>query len=126
MATHCRASNDYASSVRYSSGWSYAGGRSFGDYENDVHFATDNGAFVTFTFTGTGVRFFSEAYTDEGEIAVTLDGGDMGTVSGYAEERGAQQKLFEALGLENTEHTLTLTKISGKYMLVDAFGVLTE
>ena len=116
--------NDNGPGIVYSAGWSYAGNRGFGDYQNDVHYATGNGASVTFTFTGTGVRFYSETNADEGEIAVTLDGAEVGAVSGYAESRGAQQTLYEITGLPRGQHVLTLTKRSGEYMLVDAFGVL--
>ena len=57
---------------------------------------------------------------------MTLDGADKGVVTGFAESRAAGQVLFEASDLTKGQHTLTLTKRSGEYMLVDTFGVLTK
>lgn len=118
--------NNNGEGITYTGAWNYAGNRSFGDYNNDVHYTEKDGDSVTFTFTGTGVRFLSEKNTDEGEITVTLDGKPKGVVSAFAGSRAAQQIVYEVTGLENTTHTLTLTKRNGEYMLVDAFAVLTE
>ena len=118
--------NNNEQGITYNGAWNYAGNRGFGDYNNDVQYTEKDGDSVTFTFTGTGVRFLSEMNTDEGDIKVVLDGKDMGTVSAYAGSRAAQQVVFEAKDLENKQHTLTLTKAGGEYMLVDAFAVLGE
>ena len=47
--------NDTDPTIIYS-GFSDSANRGFGDYDNDVHYATANGSTATLTFTGTGIR----------------------------------------------------------------------
>jgi hypothetical protein len=41
----------------------YSGNRGFGDYQDDLHYATSNGATVTYTFIGTKITAFAEENT---------------------------------------------------------------
>ncbi|MBY8879656.1 hypothetical protein [Actinacidiphila acidipaludis] len=107
--------------VSYSGSWSSSGSRGVGDLDNGVHYAQHDGASATISFTGTGVGFLTETNSDEGDIGITLDGVAKGTVSAATPERHAQQKLWSVSGLTDGPHTLTVTKLSGSYLLVDGF-----
>jgi hypothetical protein len=78
---------------------------------------------VTVTFFGTGIAFRTETASDEGNIAVSLDGVSQGTVSAVSANRQAQQTVYQVSGLLLGRHTLTLTKAGGSYFLVDRFDV---
>jgi hypothetical protein len=118
-----RTINDTDAAIGYIGSWKYYSGRGFGDYDNDVHATTVNGDSATVTFYGSAISFYTETYSDEGDIGVLLDGVSQGTVDAYAATRSAQQVLYSVSGLTPGLHTLTLTKDSGIYMLVDRFDV---
>jgi len=104
-------------------GWLYFSDRGLGDYDNDVHATTSNGDTATVAFYGTGITYYAETASDEGNVGITLDGTSKGTVDAYSASREAQQALYTVSGLPVGLHTLTLTKQSGVYMLVDRFDV---
>ena len=117
-------SNDTAPSIRYSGGsWAYYPARGLGDYQDDVHAATANGDSVTVTFTGTGISLVTETNSDEGTIAVCLDGASQGSVNAAATSRHAQQTIYATGSLPLGRHTLTLTKTGGSYLVIDRFDV---
>jgi hypothetical protein len=107
--------------VAYTGSWSSSGSRGDGDLDNGVHYTQQDGAAATITFTGTGISFLTETNSDEGDIAVTVDGVAKGTVSANTAQRLAQQSLYSVSGLAAGRHTLTVTKLSGSYLLVDGF-----
>jgi hypothetical protein len=109
--------------IAYNGSWSFSGNRSFGDLNRGVHYTQQDGASATITFNGTGISFLTETNPDEGDVGITLDGVDKGTVSANTPERQVQHRLYEVSGLRNGTHTLTVTKRSGTYMLVDGFIV---
>ncbi|MFF7993392.1 DUF5696 domain-containing protein [Kitasatospora xanthocidica] len=114
--------NDSYSGIAFTgTGWSYYPTRTFGDLSGDVHATPANGASASFTFYGTGVDVLSERNSDQGDVAVSIDGGAPQTVSTYAASRSAQQAVFSERGLAPGPHTVTVTKQSGQYMLVDGF-----
>jgi hypothetical protein len=116
--------NDTNSSITYTGGsWRYYANRGFGDYKDDAHAATTNGDSVTVTFTGTGISLVTETNSDEGTIAVSLDGVSKGTVNASSASRQAQQTVYSVSGLPVGRHTLTLTKTGGTYMVIDRFDV---
>lgn len=116
--------NDTAPSVAYTGGsWAYYAHRGLGDYQDDVHAATANGDSVTATFTGTGISLVTETNSDEGTIAVSLDGTSQGTVNANASSRHTQQTIYTVSGLPLGRHTLTLTKTAGTYLVIDRFDV---
>jgi hypothetical protein len=118
-----RSINDTDPAIDYIGSWEYYSGRGFGDYGNDVHATTVNGHSVAVTFYGSAITFYTETYSDEGDIGVSLDGVSQGTVDAYAATRSAQQVVYSVSGLTPGLHTLTLAKDSGIYMLVDRFDV---
>jgi len=116
--------NDTDSAIDYvGGGWLYFSDRGLGDYDNDVHATTSNGDTATVAFYGTGITYYAETASDEGNVGITLDGTSKGTVDAYSASREAQQALYTVSGLPVGLHTLTLTKQSGVYMLVDRFDV---
>jgi len=107
--------------VAYTGSWSSNGSRGLGDLDDGVHHTTTNGDSATITFTGTGITYLSETNSDEGTVGITLDGVAQGTVNANTPTRFAQQHLFTRTGLAPGTHTLTVTKISGTYLLVDGY-----
>ena len=116
--------NDTAASVAYTgASWGRYTNRGFGDYQDDVHAASANGDSATVTFTGTGISLVTETNSDEGTIAVSLDGASQGTVNAVSASRQAQQTVYGVSGLPLGRHTLTLTKTGGSWLVVDRFDV---
>ncbi|MFJ2865607.1 DUF5696 domain-containing protein [Kitasatospora sp. NPDC087314] len=117
-----RTVNDSNSGIAYNgAGWQYHRSRTFGDLSGDVHATTANGSSASFTFFGAGVDVLSEKNADQGDITVSVDGGAPQTVGTFAASRSAQQAVFSRRGLSSGPHTVTLTKQSGEYMLLDGF-----
>ena len=109
--------------IQYSGSWSASGFRGLGDYDDGVHYTQDNGAIASLTFTGTGITFYTETNVDEATIGVSVDGASKGTVNADTATRAAQVPLYSISGLSSGQHTITLTKQSGQYLLVDGFGI---
>ncbi len=109
--------------ISYAGSWSSSGSRTYGDLENGVHYTQQDGASASITFTGTGISFLTETNSDEGDIGVTLDGADKGTVSANTAQRQTQFPVYSVTGLAAGRHTLTVSKKSGTYFLVDGFRV---
>jgi hypothetical protein len=107
--------------IGYGESWSSSGSRNVGDLDNGVHYTQQDGATATITFTGTGISFFTETNADEGDIGIALDGVAKATVNANTPQRQAQQTLYSVAGLTAGQHTLTVTKLSGTYLLVDGF-----
>ena len=123
---HLSPVNDTASGISYTgSSWSYASGRSYGDYEKDVHSTTNNGDSVSYTFNGSGIEVLSELNNDEGNIGVYIDGSLNQTVSASTSgQRLAQDAVVTITGLTPGSHTIKLVKESGTSMLLDGFTVI--
>ncbi|PIM66888.1 hypothetical protein CTU88_38235 [Streptomyces sp. JV178] len=116
--------NDTNSSITYTgASWRSSANRGLGDYKDDVHATTANGDSATVTFTGTGISLVTETNSDEGTIAVSLDGASKGTVNAFSASRQAQQTVYSVSGLPLGRHTLTLTKTGGSWLVIDRFDV---
>ncbi|MFJ3762432.1 hypothetical protein [Streptomyces sp. NPDC090080] len=107
--------------ISYTGSWSSSGSRGYGDLDDGVHYTQHDGAAATITFTGTGITFLTETNSDEGDIAVSLDGAPEQTVSANTPQRHARQSVYTVADLPAGTHTLTLTKAGGDYLLVDGF-----
>jgi hypothetical protein len=124
---HLAAVNDNDVRAVYSgSSWATSSNRPFGNYLNDVHYATVNGDSVSFTFSGTGVDVLSEINSDEGGIDVYVDGTKTTSVSAAGPTRLAQQPVVSVTGLAKGNHTVKLVKTGGQYMLIDGFTVIPD
>jgi len=116
--------NDTDTSLTYTGGsWRSYANRGLGDYQDDVHAATVNGDSVTVAFTGTGISLVTETNSDEGTIAVSLDGDSQSSVNASSASRQAQQTVYSVSGLPLGRHTLTLTKTGGSWLVIDRFDV---
>ena len=115
--------NDTDSTISYS-GFSYSSGRGFGDYQDDIHYATANGSTASYTFTGTGVQVFGEQYTDQGNIGISIDGGTQQVVSTLSGDgaRHANVAVYTSGALPQGAHTVVVTKLSGQYATLDGFA----
>jgi hypothetical protein len=118
--------NDTDSSITYS-GFSYSSGRGYGDYQDDVHYATANGSTASYTFAGTGIQVYGELYTDQGNIGVSIDGGAQQTVSTLPSDgaRHANVVVYASGILAAGTHTIVITKLSGQYTTLDGFAPVT-
>ena len=118
--------NDTNTGLAYAgSGWNYYPNRGVGDISNDVHATSVNGDAVSYSFTGTGIKYVTETCYDEGNVQVYIDGVLQATVNCYSAARASQQTVYSASGLTQGSHTLKLVKASGSYMLLDALLVTT-
>jgi hypothetical protein len=109
--------------IGYTGSWSFSGSRGYGDLDDGVHYTQRDGDSARFAFTGTGVSFLTETNTDEGDVGITLDGVEQPPISANTAQRQAQHRLYSVSGLAAGPHTLTVTKLSGTYFLVDGFTV---
>ncbi|WP_405590949.1 hypothetical protein [Streptomyces sp. NBC_01190] len=114
--------NDTDSRITYS-GFSYASGRTFGDYQSDVHYATANGSTASLTFTGTGIQVYGEQFTDQGNVGISIDGGSQQVVSTTPSDgaRHANVAVYTSGTLASGTHTIVVTKLSGQYGTLDGF-----
>ncbi|HEX3958135.1 MAG TPA: PDZ domain-containing protein [Trebonia sp.] len=117
--------NDTSGVVYTGPGWSWknssTGGS--GSYLNDLWATTNHGDTWSLTFNGTGIDIISETNTDEGDVALTLDGQPYKTVSFVTPTRVYQSKVVSITGLSPGVHTITGTMETGSYMIVDGFTV---
>ena len=107
--------------IDYRGSWSSSGSRGLGDLDDGVHYTQQDGASATITFTGSGISVLTETNSDEGEVGVTLDGVAKPAVDANTPNRQVRQRPYSVAGLSPGSHTLTLTKLSGTYFLVDGF-----
>ncbi|WP_261304980.1 discoidin domain-containing protein [Paenibacillus andongensis] len=114
--------NDTDSNIVYNGSWSYSGGRSLGDHQDDVHYTTTNNASAEYTFTGRGVDYITEKNSDQGQVDIYIDGVYQTTVDCSSSTRLAQQLVYSITGLASGTHTIKVVKKTGTYMLVDAFN----
>jgi hypothetical protein len=116
--------NDTDPGFQYS-GFSYSSNRGDGDYQDDVHYATDNGSTITYTFVGTGIKVYGELSTDQGHFSAALDGGAPVSVDTVPSDgqRHSDVVTWSAEGLTAGVHTLVLTKVDGTYMTFDGAEV---
>jgi len=115
--------NDNSTAITYAGAFSVSSNRNVGDYSNDVHYTTGNGNSASYTFTGKGIDFLTEKYSDEGQIDVYIDGAFAQTVNASNSTRLMQQVLYARTWANAGSHTIKVVKKSGTYLLVDAFRV---
>jgi hypothetical protein len=117
--------NDSDGNIVYTGGWGVSGNRGYGDFGNDVHYTQTNGDSFQYTFTGTGVDYVTEKYTDLGQVDIFVDGVFQQTVDCSNGSRLVQQVAYGIRGLTPGTHTIKGVKKTGQYMLVDAFTTYT-
>ncbi|MGN0334249.1 MAG: glycosyl hydrolase family 95 catalytic domain-containing protein [Lachnospiraceae bacterium] len=121
--------DDRDQAITYDANWStWDEGKHYQGTETET---TRDGASFTFKFNGTGVALYcmkleKSGATGGGQLAISIDGGAPDRVSTFTDVKGSepQQKVFEKLGLENAEHTVTVT-VDGIAADAAAAGVTT-
>ena len=119
--------NDSDGAFRYSSDasnpqWGALDFRGFGDFGDDVHYTTANGAVAWLQFTGTGVEILGEKDASQGTVGISVDGAvqeQVDTSQSSGSPRLVQQIIFAVHGLASGTHTITVTKLSGTYATLD-------
>jgi hypothetical protein len=115
--------NDSDNAIVYQGVWTPSGGRKLGDYENDVHHTSTNGDTATFSFRGYGVEYITEFNKNEGDVAITIDGAPVKTISCQTPELIPQKAAYRQIWTEAGSHVIKIEKKSGTFMLLDAFQV---
>ena len=123
--------NDNGAGVSYSPGWT-VWAQDPGLIQGDVHYSSTINAFVTFSFTGTGVRFIADKAANHGRCDVYLD--DKLAARDIDLYDAAMVKRYEAFvanGLPAGSHTIKVVvtgsrndRASGCQVDVDAFEYL--
>ena len=112
------------SAATYDSNWYLTTNRGYGDYNDDTHHTTTNGAAAQFTFTGTGIQLLSERNGDMGNADIYLDGVLQQNVNLYVSgARQVQQVVYSKTGLASGSHTIRIVSRSTSVVIVDAFKV---
>lgn len=97
-----------------------------GDYHDDIHYTTENGDFITFSFTGTEVSWQTSMAPDQGDVDVYVDNVFSETVDTHTNARTTRQEAFTIDGLASGDHTITLVKVSGDIMRNDVLKYTTD
>lgn len=97
-----------------------------GDFRDDVHSTTVDGASVSLTFSGSKVTVSGAIAPDQGTAEIRVDGAVVDTVDLHGDVRLTQQELFTLEGLKKGEHTITIVKASGEVLRVDALSYVTR
>jgi alpha-galactosidase len=90
-----------------------------GDYHDDVHATTVNGAAIDFTFKGTAVEWLTALAPDQGEADVYLDGKLIRRVNLHSDTRVTARSAYAVSGLKDNPHTLRIVKVSGEVLRND-------
>ncbi|GAA1553657.1 hypothetical protein GCM10009789_03920 [Kribbella sancticallisti] len=90
-----------------------------GDYRDDVHAATANGAAIEFAFRGTGVDWVTALGPDQGEADIYIDGKLIDRVNLFNQTRVTTRQVFTHPGLKDGQHTLRIVKVSGDVLRSD-------
>ncbi len=129
-ATASRVEQD-SSSVQYSGTW-YTN-RNSAHSGGTAALSVSRGDYVTFSFTGTGVKWI--AYRDEwsGIAKVYIDGVLKATVDTYSSPAKGQAVVFSTNGLASGSHAITVEvtgtrslSSAGSWVWVDAFEVVSN
>ncbi len=101
--------------------------RGIGDLWDDVRYTTTPGDSVVFKVTGTNVSLIGNKAPDQGLISVSVDGGPPVTVN-TAVPAGVQVRatLFAQVGLTNDLHTVRVTNLQAKSMVIDGVYVFNR
>ncbi|KAJ7744986.1 copper radical oxidase [Mycena maculata] len=72
-----------------------------------------DGASISFTFSGTGIEWFGNCQPCHGVADVYIDGQLIQTVDTYGDTKLKQQRIFWSFGLECQRHTIKIIKRPG-------------
>ncbi|MCX7008877.1 MAG: hypothetical protein NTY53_16805 [Kiritimatiellaeota bacterium] len=117
--------NDDDPAIRYTGNWIVSRKRKFHNHQDDVHASQSAGDAAEFTFTGTGVEWLAEKFSDQGSAEVFLDGQSRGTVQLKQQDfpRLVQVRVFSAQQLPAGRHTLKIVNTGSDFVAIDAFAI---
>ena len=118
--------NDTAAGISYTGSWTYSDNRGAGDYDNDVHWTATDGDSFSYTFTGTGIDVIGPTSSASGHFSVSIDGAVIGRFDQYSAGYTPQAVLYGARHLAPGSHTITVTKVDGAYLQLDALRVVPD
>lgn len=96
----------------YTGSWQYNPAAA-GSYQSDNHFSSVQNDYVTYEFIGTKVRLYGAKDSDNGKLAVSIDGGAELIVDAYTATRQEIQLLYTSPALDNARHTLKV-RVTGE------------
>jgi hypothetical protein len=112
--------------LTYDSNWHLTTARGYGDYNDDTHHSTTVNATASYTFTGTGVEYLSERFSDMGNVDVYIDNVFQANVNLFVSgARQAQAVVFSRTGLSNGTHTIRIVNKTTSVGMIDALRILT-
>lgn len=116
--------NDTDTGIAYSNGtWNYSSNRGAGDYSNDVHYTGTNGAYMQYTFTGTGVDVITPKDPSQGNVDIYIDNVFQQRINTYNSSYLAQQTIYNKTGLSPGSHTVKMVKVDATWMQLDALRI---
>jgi alpha-L-fucosidase 2 len=108
----------------YDSNWYVTTNRGYGDYNNDTHHSNTVNAAASYAFTGTGIQYLSERFSDMGTVDVYLDNAFQATVNlNVSGARQVQQVVWQRSGLPGGQHTIRIVNRSTSVGMIDAFRI---
>ncbi|WP_157970507.1 WD40 repeat domain-containing protein [Nakamurella deserti] len=101
--------------------------RGIGDIYDDVRYTTTVGDSAVFKVTGTNVSVIGNKAPDQGLVSISVDGGAPVTVN-TAVPAGVQVRatLWATTGLSNTLHTVRVTNLQPRSMVIDGVYVFNR
>jgi alpha-L-fucosidase 2 len=112
--------------LTYGANWFQTTARGYGDYNDDTHHTNTVGAEASYTFSGTGVEYLSERFSDMGNVDVYIDNVFQTNVNlNVGGARQAQQVVYSKTGLASGQHTIRIVNKSTSVGMVDALRILT-
>ncbi|MEV4532703.1 carbohydrate-binding protein [Asanoa sp. NPDC049518] len=112
--------------LTYGANWYHTTARGYGDYNDDTHHSNTVGAEASYTFTGTGVEYLSERFSDMGNVDVYLDGTFQDNVNlNVSGARQAQQVVWSRTGLTSGQHTIRIVNKTTSVGMIDALRIIT-
>ncbi|TVM10036.1 hypothetical protein DPQ33_19030, partial [Oceanidesulfovibrio indonesiensis] len=105
------------------SDWWPAGNRDASIFYNESAVAGNNGDSFSLTFTGTGIAYYCETNSDQGNVDIYIDGVLDKTVSTHTDTHQESDIQYLNLTLPLGVHTIKGVKRSGTWMQLDAFKV---
>ncbi|EML8489969.1 alpha-L-fucosidase [Salmonella enterica subsp. enterica] len=104
-------------------GWWTAGDRDGSIFSSSSAVTSTTGDSFSLTFTGTGVAYYTETNSDQGNVDIYIDDVLVSTVDTYSASHQDSDIRYLNTGLTFGVHTIKGVKRSGTWMLLDALKV---
>lgn len=119
--------NDNDPEIIYNDEWFYSSSRNgLSIYNDDSHACTAQDAWASMDFIGTGVSYFTETASSQGDVEIFIDNISQGLFSTYSDEQQKSQLIFKVTDLLFGSHNFRLEKKSGDWALIDALKIYND